>query len=133
VQPLTLTKLLVEVVIAIIALAGMVAASPLLVSKARLLRERDEARREADSLRDLVAAFETGLSALDHLREEVVEIRAVQIISTRYVADLVAHIRDGRSAETMPEIPAELRDEVLDVLRHGPRVTHVPTAPDRPS
>jgi hypothetical protein len=114
---LTSTKLLVEAVLAIIALAGVIASSPVLVSKARLIRERDDARKEADALRTIVAAVETGLSALDHLRNEVVEIRAVQIVATRYIVDLMAHIRDGGAAETAPAIPAELRDEVLDVLR----------------
>jgi hypothetical protein len=115
---LATTKILAEIVLAIIAIAGAVASSPLLVSKARLIRERDEARKEADELRGVVAAFEMGLRALDHLRSEVDEIRAVQIISTRYIVDLVAHIREGGGQESMPRIPAELRDDVLDVLRH---------------
>lgn len=117
-QPLALTKLVVEAVLAIIALAGIIASSPLLVSKARLIRERDEATKEADALRDVVAAFQTGLGVLHHLREEVTEIRAVQIISTRYVVDLMEHIRAGGNADTMPAVPAELRDEVLDAIRH---------------
>jgi hypothetical protein len=133
-QPLALTKLLVEVALSVIALAGIIASSPLLVSKARLIRERDDARKEADSLRDVVAAFEMGLRALDHLRDEVEEIRAVQIISTRYIVDLVAHIRDGKSAESMPGIPAELRDDVLDVLRHRVHTHHArPAVHDHPS
>ena len=125
---LTTTKLLVEIVIAIIAVAGTIASSPLLVSKARLIRERDDARREADELRGVVAAFEMGLRALDHLRSEVDEIRAVQIISTRYIVELVAHIRDGGTPDGMPLIPAELRDDVLDVLRHRTNVAHARSA-----
>ena len=121
VQPLTVTKMLIEAVLAIIALAGVIASSPLLVSKARLIRERDAATKEADSLRDVVAAFQTGLNALDRLRAEVLEIRAVQIISTRYVVDLVTYIRAGGSADGMPAIPAELRDDVLEALRDRAR------------
>ncbi|HEY0383505.1 MAG TPA: hypothetical protein VGC72_15045 [Candidatus Elarobacter sp.] len=133
VQPLTVTKLLVEAVLAVIALAGIVASSPLLVSKARLIRERNEASTEASSLRSAVGAFEIGLRALDHLREEVQEIRAVQIISTRYVVDLIAHIRDGGSAETMPMIPVELRDDVLAMLRARPHAARAATATDPPA
>jgi hypothetical protein len=126
---LALTNLLVEVVLAIIALAGVVASSPLLVSKARLIRERDEARKDADSLRDIVAAFQTGLSALDHLRDEVREVRAVQIVATRYVVDLMTHIGNGGTVAGMPQIPAELRDEVLEELRRrAPAVITPPTA-----
>jgi hypothetical protein len=129
VKGLALTNLLVEVVLAIIALAGIVASSPLLVSKARLVRERDDARKDADSLRDIVGAFQMGLSALDHLRDEVREIRAVQIVATRYVVDLMTYIRDGGSAAAMPQIPAELRDEVLEELRHrAPAVVARPIA-----
>jgi hypothetical protein len=117
VQSLSVTKLVVEAVLAIVARAGIIAGSPLLVSKARLIRERDEAAKEADALRDVVAAFQTGLLVLHHLREEVTEIRAVQIISTRYVVDLMEHIRSGGNADTMPAVPAELRDEVLDAIR----------------
>ena len=120
-QPLTLTKLFAEAALAVIALAGIIASSPLLVSKARLIRERDQATKEADSLRDVVGAFQIGLGALDRLRAEVLEIRAVQIISTRYVVDLVAFIRDQRSADEMPPIPAELRDDVLTALRDRAR------------
>ena len=115
---LALTNLLVEVALAIIALAGVVASSPLLVSKARLIRERDDARKDADSLRDIVGAFQMGLSALAHLRDEVREIRAVQIVSTRYVVDLMTYIRGGGNVAGMPQIPAELRDDVLEELRH---------------
>jgi hypothetical protein len=122
--PLATTKLLIEIAIGVIAVAGAIASSPLLVSKARLIRERDAARKEADDLRGVVAAFEMGLRALDHLRSEVDEIRAVQIISTRYIVELVAHIRDGGNPDEMPGIPAELRDDVLDVLRHRTNIAH---------
>jgi hypothetical protein len=118
VKGLALTNLLVEVALAVIALAGIVASSPLLVSKARLIRERDEARKDADSLRDIVGAFQMGLGALDHLRDEVREIRAVQIVATRYVVDLMTYIRDGGSPAAIPPIPPELRDEVLEELRN---------------
>jgi hypothetical protein len=129
VQPLSLTKMVVEAVLAVIALAGVIASSPLLVSKARLIRERDAATKEADALRDVVAAFQAGLGALDRLRAEVLEIRAVQIISTRYVVDLVTYIRTGGSADGMPAIPAELRDDVLEALRDRARDTQHATSP----
>jgi hypothetical protein len=131
VQPLTLTKLLAEAALAVIALAGVVASSPLLVSKARLIRERDQAAKEADSLRDVVGAFQIGLGALDRLRAEVLEIRTVQIISTRYVVDLVAYIRGGGTADAMPPIPPELRDDVLAALRDRARDAQrtAPTSP----
>ncbi len=125
--------MLVEAVLAVIALAGVIASSPLLVSKARLIRERDEASKEADSLRSAVGAFEIGLRALDHLREEVQEIRAVQIISTRYVVDLIAHIRDGGGGESMPAIPAELHDDVLAMLRARSHAAPTATATDHAS
>jgi hypothetical protein len=121
VQSLTLTKMLAEAVLAVIALAGTIAASPLLVSKARLIRERDVAVKEADALRDVVGAFQISMTVLDRLRAEVLEIRAVQIISTRYVCDLVTYIRGGGSAENMPAIPVELRDDVLGALRDRAR------------
>ena len=123
-QPFTLTKMAVEAVLAIIALAGAVASSPLLVSKARLIRERDAAVKEADALRTVVGAFQISMNVLDHLRAEVLEMRAVQIVSTRYVADLVTYIRAGGSAEAMPEIPPELRDDVLEALRARARDAH---------
>jgi hypothetical protein len=117
VQPFTLAKLGVEAVLAIIALAGVIASSPLLVSKAHLIRERDAATKEADALRDAVGAFQVSLGVLDRLSAEVLEMRTVQIIATRYVVDLVTYIRAGGSAEGMPAIPAELRDDVLEALR----------------
>ena len=123
-QPLTLTKMAVEAVLAIIALAGAIASSPLLVSKARLIRERDAATKEADALRGVVGAFQISMNVLDHLRAEVLEMRAVQIISTRYIGDLVTYIRAGGGAEAMPEIPAELRDDVLESLRDRARGAH---------
>ena len=116
-QPFTLTKMAVEAALAIIALAGAIASSPLLVSKARLIRERDAATKEADALRGVVGASQISMNVLDHLRAEVLEMRAVQIVSTRYVGDLVTYIRAGGSAEAMPEIPAELRDDILEALR----------------
>ena len=116
-QPLSLTKMAVEAVLAIIALAGVIASSPLLVSKERLIRERDAATKEADALRDVVGAFQASMNVLDRLRAEVLEVRTVQIISTRYVVDLVTYIRGGGSADAMPAIPAELRDDVLEALR----------------
>ena len=123
-QPFAFTKMAVEAVLAIIALAGAVASSPLLVSKARLIRERDAAVKEADALRAVVGAFQISMNVLDHLRAEVLEMRAVQIVSTRYVVDLVTYIRAGGSAEAMPEIPAELRDDVLEALRARARDAH---------
>jgi hypothetical protein len=121
VPSLTLTKMLADAALTVIALAGVIAASPLLVSKARLIRERDAAVKEADALRDIVGAFQMSLTGLDRLRAEVLEIRAVQIISTRYVGDLVTYIRGGGSGEGMPAIPADLRDDVLEELRNRAR------------
>jgi hypothetical protein len=121
VQPFTFTKMAVEAVLATIALAGVIASSPLLVSKARLIRERDAAVKEADALRDVVGAFQVSMNVLDRLRAEVLEMRTVQIIATRYVGDLVTYIRAGGSADAMPEIPAELRDDVLEELRDRAR------------
>jgi hypothetical protein len=121
VQPLTSTKLFAEAALAVIALITIIVSSPMLVSKARLIAERNQARAEADSLRDAVAAFQIGLGALDRLRAEVLEVRAVQIISTRFVADLVGFIRTGGAADNMPTIPAELRDDVLEALRDRAR------------
>lgn len=121
-QPFTVTKMAVEAVLAVIALAGAIASSPLLVSKAQLIRERDAAIKEANALHDAVGAYQASLDLLDHLRAEVLEMRTVQIISTRYVVDLVTYIRTGGSAEGMPAIPAELRDDVLEALRDARRV-----------
>jgi hypothetical protein len=121
---LTAVKMLAEAALAIVALAGVIAASPLLVSKARLIRERDVAVKEADALRDVVGAFQISMTVLDRLRAEVLDIRAVQIISTRYISDLVTYIRGGGSAEDMPAIPVELRDDVLGALRHRARAAH---------
>jgi hypothetical protein len=132
VQSLTLAKMLAEAALAVIALAGVIAASPLLVSKARLIRERDDAAKEADALRDVVGAFQVSLTVLDRLRAEVLEIRAVQIIATRYVGDLVAYIRGGGSADGMPAIPAELRDDVLEALRDRAREAHRTAAAHAP-
>ncbi|MDP9104969.1 MAG: hypothetical protein M3N49_03460 [Candidatus Eremiobacteraeota bacterium] len=95
-----------EAVLAVIALAGVIASSPLLVSKARLIRERDAATKEADALRGVVGAFQISMNVLDHLRAKALEVRAVQIVSTRYVGDLVTYIRAAASA--MPEIPTEI-------------------------
>jgi hypothetical protein len=121
---LTAVKMLAEAALAIVALAGVIAASPLLVSKARLIRERDVAVKEADALRDVVGAFQISMTVLDRLRAEVLDIRAVQIISTRYISDLVTYIRGGGSAEDMPDIPVELRDDVLGALRDRARAAH---------
>jgi hypothetical protein len=120
----TAVKMLAEAALAIVALAGVIAASPLLVSKARLIRERDVAVKEADALRDVVGAFQISMTVLDRLRAEVLDIRAVQIISTRYISDLVTYIRGGGSAEDMPAIPVELRDDVLGALRDRARAAH---------
>jgi hypothetical protein len=121
---LAAVKMLAEAALAIVALAGVIAASPLLVSKARLIRERDVAVKEADALRDVVGAFQISMTVLDRLRAEVLDIRALQIISTRYISDLVTYIRGGGSAEDMPTIPVELRDDVLGALRDRARAAH---------
>ncbi len=127
-QPFTFTKMAVEAVLAIIALAGAIASSPLLVSKARLIRERDAAVKEADALRDVVGAFQVSMNVLDRLRAEVLDMRTVQIIATRYVVDLVTYIRAGGNAAGMPEIPVELRDDVLEELRGRARDAHLGAA-----
>lgn len=122
------------------ALAAIVtlAASPLLLPKLRLVRERDDARGYARLLEDRIktlAAGGEGLGAIvqqvgalakriDELqrelvaaRAEIAELRKVQIVATRFIASLIRHIRARGSAATMPEPPPEISDAVLAELR----------------
>jgi hypothetical protein len=107
-----------------IATVVMLAASPLLLPKLRLVRERDDARGYARLLEDRIRTLGAGSEGLAAIAERVAELgeavkemRKTQVVATRYIADLVRHIRRRGSVETMPPLPPEISDDVLAALR----------------
>jgi hypothetical protein len=118
------TQSIVSVILGVISIATAIIASPWLVAKARLIRERDEARGWAERLErrlSTLAADTEAVSAIAGevraLTSEVAALRRVQIVSSRYIASLIAHIRSRKPVAEMPSLPPEISDEVLAELR----------------
>lgn len=124
-------KTAAEAVCATFALLAVVIASPFVIAKGRLVQERDAARADATRLEGVLTAISNGTKGLQsiadevgRLREEVAaarneieELRATQIVSTRYIGQLIEHIREGGIEKNMPAIPREISDDVLTQIR----------------
>ena len=102
-----------------------------MISKGRLIQERDLARADVARLSNTISALGVGAEGLSALANEVRELRnhvkslegvitnleAIQVVSARYIGALVMHIRDSGLEKTIPPVPSEISDDVLTQIR----------------
>ncbi|MGD0053356.1 MAG: hypothetical protein ABSD03_16245 [Vulcanimicrobiaceae bacterium] len=103
---------------------------PKLVLQARLRGAEGRARVAEGALGDVSLALGELRQEVRELRLDVAGLRRVQIISSRYIASLISHIRSRRPASEMPPLPPELADDVLAELRAREADAHVDIEPD---
>ena len=103
---------------------GIIVGAQRLFQVRRITQDRDDWRTRAEAQEKIIQpllrsaeTLETLASGMLALRGEVNELRAVQIVTTRYIVDLVLHIRQEGVDENMPEIPREISDDVLAQIR----------------
>jgi hypothetical protein len=121
-------RAIAEVCSALVTAWAMVRYVPVLMDRAKLLHDNTNLRNENASLQAMVKTMALGtdgwqkkldgiFAEMTAMRNDINEMRATQIVATRFIADLVRYIRAGGGADDMPNIPAELRDEVLELMR----------------
>lgn len=124
-------KTAAEAMLATIAAGTAILASPFAISKGRLIQERDLARADVVRLSATINALSVGADGLSSLAKEVGDLRnhvksleaviknleAIQVVSARYIGELVMHIRDSGIEKTMPLVPPEISDDVVTQIR----------------
>jgi hypothetical protein len=96
---------------------------PYLWSKVKLANALQAERGRNDYLKDALAGAIAGSNGwqgaveslgyrVDDLRHDLSELRQMQTTAVRYIADLIAHIKDGLPSANMPVVPLELREGV---------------------
>jgi hypothetical protein len=70
-----------------------------------------------NAVAQLAAGVEALTSQVAGLRSEVTQMRKTQVVSTRYIAQLVLFIRSRRPVGEMPALPDEISDDVLAEIR----------------
>jgi hypothetical protein len=92
-------------------------ALPKLFNHARVIYERDFYKNEVKMLKDLVEPMKAAAEMLSSVDQRLSDMERVQIVSIRYIADLLVFIQVEDPTQPIPELPPELRDDVLEALK----------------
>lgn len=90
---------------------------PKLFNHARILTERNTYREEVRMLTSLLQPMAHQTELLAAIDQRLADMERVQIVSIRYIADLLVFIQMGDPTVPIPQLPPELRDEVLEALK----------------
>jgi hypothetical protein len=90
---------------------------PRAVASVRITFAERRARVAEAALSDLSAGIEALTTQVAGLRSDVAQLRKTQVVSTRYIAQLVLFIRSRKPVDAMPPLPDEISDDVLAEIR----------------
>lgn len=113
----TVVACVCDIVMAVALVFGAWHGLPKLFNHARVLYERNFYKDEVRMLKEFIDPMKSATELLSTIDGRLAEMERVQIVSIRYIADLLVFIQMGDPTAQIPPLPPELRDEVLDALR----------------